>query len=56
VPFVPQYAKRVEAIEWIQIDIDPLKSDFPMWGFPTDIRIQADSATAGACGGRGARG
>ena len=45
VPFVPQYAKRVEAIDWIQIDIDPLKSDFPMWGFPTDIRIQADCAT-----------
>jgi len=22
-----------------------LKSDFPMWGFPTDIRIQADCAT-----------
>lgn len=44
VPFVPQYAKRVEAIDWIQIDIDPLKSDFPMWGFPTDIRIQADCA------------
>src|SRR2546421_3165427 len=44
VPFVPQYARRVEAIDWIQIDIDPLKSDFPMWGFPTDIRIQADCA------------
>jgi len=45
VPFVPQYAKRVEAIDWIQIDIDPLKSDFPMWGFPTDIRVQGDCAT-----------
>ena len=44
VPFVPQYAKRVEAIAWIQIDIDPLKADFPMWGFPTDMRIQADCA------------
>ena len=44
VPFVPQYAKRVEAINWIQIDIDPLKSDFPMWGFPTDMRIQGDCA------------
>ena len=44
VPFVPQYAKRVEAIDWIQIDVDPLKSDFPMWGFPTDMRIQADCA------------
>jgi acetolactate synthase-1/2/3 large subunit len=45
VPFVPQYAKRASAIRWIQIDIDPLKSDFPMWGFPTDMRIQGDCAT-----------
>ncbi|MGH6750778.1 MAG: thiamine pyrophosphate-requiring protein, partial [Bradyrhizobium sp.] len=44
VPFVPQYAKRVDAIKWIQIDIDPLKADFPMWGFPTDIRVQGDCA------------
>jgi acetolactate synthase-1/2/3 large subunit len=44
VPFVPQSAKRAGAIEWIQIDIDPLKSDFPMWGFATDMRIQGDSA------------
>ena len=45
VPFIPQFAKRADAIKWIQIDIDPLKSDFPMWGFPTDMRIQADCAT-----------
>jgi acetolactate synthase I/II/III large subunit len=44
VPFVPQSAKRAGAIEWIQIDIDPLKSDFPMWGFATDMRIPGDSA------------
>ena len=47
-PFIDgmmQYAKRVEAINWIQIDVDPLKADFPMWGFPTDIRIQGDCAT-----------
>ena len=44
VPFVPQSAKRTRAIEWIQIDIDALKSDFPMWGFATDMRIQGDSA------------
>jgi acetolactate synthase-1/2/3 large subunit len=31
-------------MRWIQIDIAPLKSDFPMWGFPTDIRIQGDCA------------
>jgi acetolactate synthase-1/2/3 large subunit len=44
VPFVPRYARRTNAMKWIQIDIDPLKSDFPMWGFPTDMRIQGDSA------------
>src|ERR1051326_6904419 len=31
-------------MRWIQIDIDPLKADFPMWGFPTDMRIQGDCA------------
>jgi acetolactate synthase-1/2/3 large subunit len=45
VPFIPQYARRAGAIKWIQIDIDPLKSDFPMWGFATDMRIQGDCAT-----------
>ena len=45
VPFVPQYARRADAIKWIQIDIDPLKADFPMWGFATDMRIQGDCAT-----------
>jgi acetolactate synthase I/II/III large subunit len=44
VPFVPQFAKRAGAIQWIQIDIDPLKSDFPMWGFATDMRVQGDCA------------
>jgi acetolactate synthase I/II/III large subunit len=44
VPFVPQDAKRAGAIKWIQIDVDPLKSDFPMWGFATDMRIQGDCA------------
>jgi acetolactate synthase I/II/III large subunit len=44
VPFVPQFAKRANAMKWIQIDIDPLKSDFPMWGFPTDMRVQGNSA------------
>src|SRR5450631_298455 len=42
VPFIPQYARRAGTIKWIQIDVDPLKSDFPMWGFPTDMRIQGN--------------
>src|SRR6266852_2206099 len=44
VPYIPQYTRRAGAIKWIQIDVDPLKSDFPMWGFPTDMRIQGDCA------------
>jgi acetolactate synthase-1/2/3 large subunit len=44
VPFIPQYAKQASAIKWVQIDIDPLKSDFPMWGFATDMRVQGDCA------------
>lgn len=44
VPFVPQYARRFAEIDWIQIDVDPLKAEFPMWGFPTDLRLQADCA------------
>ncbi len=44
VPFVPQAARRAATIKWIQIDVDPLKADFPMWGFATDMRIQGDSA------------
>src|SRR6201994_4580549 len=43
VPFVP-HSKRAREMKWVQIDIDPLKSDFPMWGFATDIRVQGDSA------------
>jgi Thiamine pyrophosphate-requiring enzymes [acetolactate synthase, pyruvate dehydrogenase (cytochrome), glyoxylate carboligase, phosphonopyruvate decarboxylase] len=41
VPFVPQYARRANAMKWIQIDVDPLKADFPMWGFATDMRSRA---------------
>lgn len=44
VPFVPQSVKAADALRWIQIDIDPLKADIPMWGFATDLRIQGDSA------------
>ena len=44
VPYIPQYARHAGTTRWIQIDIDPLKSDFPMWGFPTDVRIQGDCA------------
>src|SRR5262249_55463678 len=43
VPFVP-HSKRAREMKWGQIDVDPLKSDFPMWGFATDMRVQGNSA------------
>ncbi|SFJ90945.1 thiamine pyrophosphate-requiring protein [Bradyrhizobium sp. Gha] len=45
VPFVPQSVKAADTLRWIQIDVDPLKVDIPMWGFAADLRIQGNSAT-----------
>ncbi|CCD99991.1 thiamine pyrophosphate-requiring protein [Bradyrhizobium sp. STM 3809] len=44
VPFVPQMLKAPDRLRWIQIDVDALKADIPMWGFATDLRVQGDSA------------
>jgi acetolactate synthase-1/2/3 large subunit len=46
VPFIPRDYPNASAIKWIQIDIDPLKTEIPVWGFATDRRIEADSAIA----------
>jgi acetolactate synthase-1/2/3 large subunit len=27
------------------VDVDAIKKDFPMWGFPSDLRVQGDCAT-----------
>jgi acetolactate synthase I/II/III large subunit len=44
VPYIPaQTRPRVEA-KIIHIDIDPLKQNMPLWGFPADFLIQADSS------------
>ena len=45
VPWLPQYVPDNPRLPWIQVDVDALKKDFPMWGFPTDLRVQADCAT-----------
>jgi len=46
VPWLPQFVQPDAATAWIHIDVDPLKQDFPVWGFATDVRLQADCATA----------
>ena len=45
VPWLPKYAEVSSQTRWMHIDVDPIKKDFPMWGFATDMRVQADCAT-----------
>ena len=45
VPWLPKYSRDNPAMRWIQIDVDALKKDFPMWGFPAHLRLEADCAT-----------
>jgi acetolactate synthase-1/2/3 large subunit len=46
VPYVPARVRPAPGTKIIQIDIDPLKQNMPLWGFPTDILIEADSSRA----------
>jgi acetolactate synthase-1/2/3 large subunit len=45
VPWLPKYVPDNPDTRWVHIDVDPIKQDFPMWGFATDLRVQADCAT-----------
>lgn len=45
VPWLPKFVQENAATRWMHIDVDPIKKDFPMWGFATDMRVQADCAT-----------
>lgn len=46
VPWIPKFTQPNPATRFLHIDVDPIKRDFPMWGFATDVRLQADCATA----------
>ncbi len=46
VPWLPQAGQPAPGSRWAHIDVDPLKTDFPLWGFATDIRQQADASLA----------
>ena len=45
VPWLPKYATPQAHTRWSHVDVDTVKKDFPMWGFATDLRVQADCAT-----------
>ena len=44
VPYVPANVKPGPDAKIIHIDIDAVKQDMPMWGFPADFLVQADSS------------
>jgi acetolactate synthase I/II/III large subunit len=46
VPWVPVLSHPPRTAPVIQIDVDPVKATIPVWGFPVDLPIQADSSKA----------
>lgn len=46
VPFIPRQTKPKSDAKIVHIGIDPIKQDIPLWVFPADILIQADSSKA----------
>lgn len=45
VPWIPLQVTENSSAPWIQIDVDPLKKDLPMWSFRADLRVGGDCAT-----------
>ncbi|MEN9769246.1 MAG: hypothetical protein RLZZ180_876 [Pseudomonadota bacterium] len=45
VPWLPKFVQPEPGTWWAHIDVDPIKQDYPMWGFATDLRVQADAGT-----------
>lgn len=46
VPYIPVNERPSPAAKTIIIDIDPIKRDMPLWCYPADLRITADSSKA----------
>ncbi|ARP80398.1 acetolactate synthase [Bordetella genomosp. 8] len=46
VPWLPAFAEANPRTAWTHIDVDAVKQDFPMWGFATHRRLQADCGRA----------
>jgi acetolactate synthase-1/2/3 large subunit len=46
VPWLPHQTRPREDTRWVHIDVDPIKKDFPSWGFASDERWPADCALA----------
>lgn len=46
IPWIPSKAQPSPAARIARIDIDTIKESIPMWSFPSDIVVHADSAKA----------
>jgi acetolactate synthase I/II/III large subunit len=46
VPWIPRQVRPHRSARIAQIDVDPLKESIPLWGFPVDLPIEANSASA----------
>jgi len=46
IPYVPARVRPAAGARIIYLDMDPLKNNLPMWGFPADILVQANSERA----------
>ncbi len=56
IPYLPARTKPRPDARIIHMDIDPLKASIPLWLFPTDLVIHANSATAIPALGEAVRG
>jgi len=43
VPWIPKTTRVNPKAYWAQMDVDAIKRDIPMWGFPLNARIEGDS-------------
>ena len=43
VPWIPKTTRVNPNAYWAQLDVDAIKRDIPMWGFPLNARIEGDS-------------
>jgi len=46
VPYVPAFQRLRPGATVVQIDIDPLKPEIPLWGFPVDVALAGNTAAA----------
>ena len=46
VPYIPTIVQPRPEARIIQIDVDPVKEQVPLWTYPVDLPIRADSAAA----------